>query len=173
MVVRQNCRKSIAKGSADMRHLPFQELIVSLEARRERRQFDDLWAGRDQLLAQLLGVPFTRELELPFQQRLDFVHRLVGRQFEHMQVFNDSGSLAVVGHEPIRGGAKEGAGLKRLPMTVMPKGSGLAQQAADDMPKIHQRAAIPAQPGQAKQELPPQIHFQLGLVLLHPESVTD
>ncbi len=116
---------------------------------------------------------FPASANCPCSSRLDLFHALLGRQLEHLQILDDSRPFAVVGHQPVVGRSKHRAGIERLPVPVMDESSGLAQERPDDVTEVHQRAPVPAQPRQAKQKVPRQIHLQLGLVQFHPQRVPN
>ncbi len=63
-----------------------------------------------------------------------------------MQIFQATGPLSVIGHQPVVSQPKRTVGKQLLPMHITRKGSGFAQQVGDDVPIINHRAAISGGP---------------------------
>ena len=107
------------------------------------------------------------------EQRLHRLHRLLGGQFEHLQVFDGAGAFPVVGGEPVVGRPVDGAGIERLAVPVVAEGPGFAQQGHDDVAEVHRRPTIAPQAGQVQEVFAAQIHFEHRFVLLDPQGVAD
>ena len=116
-----------ARGGADLRQPSFQQRIVRLEARGQGGQFDHLPDHRSQLFSHLDRALLPGPPEVPLQHRLDLAHRFLRRQLEHVQILNDSRPFAMIGDQAVIRRAKHRARIKRLPVPIMDKSSGLAQ----------------------------------------------